>query len=100
MLSKDTKARLKSALTRKSLADEFEARALSPAPCSAKLKAAVRAMICHKKAADEIIAALETVGNQTLSGRSTRDLASPNAARRLRDAMCRKAAADEIDALI
>jgi hypothetical protein len=94
-LTKDTKARLVSALTRKSLADEFEAKTVTPGACSAKLKAAIKAMMCNKAASDEVIAALETAGNQTLSGPK-----HPNAARRLRDALCRKKAADEIDALI
>jgi hypothetical protein len=95
MFTKDTKARLVSALTRKKLADEFEALAASPAACSAKLKAAIRAMMANKAAADEVVAALETGGMQSLSGPK-----HPNAARRLRDAMCRKSAADEIDAAI
>lgn len=95
MFTKDTKARLISALTRKSLADEFETLAAAPGLCSAKLKAAIKAMMANKAAADEVIAALETVGNQTLSGP-----AHPNAARRLRDALCRKKAADEIDSQI
>jgi hypothetical protein len=94
-LTKDTKARLVSALTRKSLADEFEALTITPGACSAKLKAAIRAMMCNKAAANEVIAALETAGNQVLSGP-----ANPNAKRRLRDALCRTKAADEIDALI
>jgi len=94
-LTKDTKARLVSALTRKKLADEFEALAVTPGACSAKLKAAIKAMMCNKAAANEVIAALETGGNQVLSGP-----ANPNAARRLRDALCRKKAADEIDGQI
>lgn len=93
--TKKTKARLVSALTRKSLADEFEARAASPAACSAKLKAAIIAMMANKKAALEVIVALETAGNQVLSGPS-----HPNAARRLVDALCSKSAASEIDAQI
>ena len=93
--TKDTKARLVSALTRKKLADEFETLSITPGACSAKLKAAIKAMMCNKAAANEVIAALETAGNQALSGPK-----SPNAARRLRDAMCRKKAADEIDAAI
>lgn len=93
--TKDTKARLVSALTRKSLADEFEAKATSPGAISSKLKAAITAMMGNKAAALEVINALENGGNQTLSGPS-----HPNAARRLRDAFCRKSAADEIDAVI
>lgn len=95
MFTKDTKARLVSALTRKKLADEFEALATSPGVCSAKLKAAIQAMMCDKAASDEVIAALETAGNQVLSGPK-----HPNAARRLQNAMCRKKAADEIDSII
>lgn len=95
MLSKSTYARLKSALTRKSLADEFEALLTAPAAPSAKLKAAIRAMMASKKAADEVISALATAGNQTLSGP-----AHPNAKKRLELALCRKSAAQEIDALL
>ena len=95
MFSKDTKARLVSALTRKNLADEFESRASSPGPLSAKLKAAIKTMMCNKDAANELIKALETAGHQILSGPE-----HPNAARRLRDALCRKSAADEIAAQI
>lgn len=93
MLTAKTKARLTSALTRKALANEFEALLASPAAPSAKLKAAIIAMMCNKAAALEVITALSTGGNQTLSGPR-----HPNAARRLRDAMASKAAADEIDA--
>jgi hypothetical protein len=92
MLSKDTFARLKSALTRKSLALEFQALVASPGAASAKLKAAILAMMCNKKASDEVIHALQTGGNQVLSGPK-----APNAARRFLNAMCRKAAAKEID---
>lgn len=95
MLTSKTYARLKSALTRKSLADEFQALAAVPGACSAKLKAAIIAMMANKAAGNEVINALETGGNQTLSGP-----ANPNAARRLRDALCRKDAADEIDGQI
>jgi hypothetical protein len=95
MLTAKTKARLVSALTRKSLADEFEAKAASPAPLSAKLKAAILAMMCNRAASNEVVAALETGGNQVLSGPG-----HPNAARRLRDALCRKSAADEVDSQI
>jgi hypothetical protein len=95
MFTKDTKARLVSALTRKSLADEFEAKASSPGAISAKLKASILAMMCNKAAANEVIAALQTGGNQVLSGPH-----SPNALRRLVDAMCRKSAAAEIDSII
>ncbi len=95
MFTKETKARLISALTRKSLADEFEAKAASPAPLSARLKAAILAMMGNKRAANEVIAALETAGNQTLSGPQ-----HPNAKRRLELALTRKKAADEIDSQI
>jgi hypothetical protein len=95
MFTKDTKARLVSALTRKKLADEFEALATSPGVCSAKLKAAIKAMMCNKAASDEVINALQTGGNQTLSGPR-----NPNAARRLINALCRKKAADEINNII
>lgn len=94
-LTAKTKARLVSALTRKSLANEFEAKMDAPGAISAKLKAAIIAMMCNKAAALEVISALETGGNQALSGPR-----SPNAARRLRNALCRKSAADEIDAVI
>ena len=99
-LTKDTKARLVSALTRKNLADEFEAKMTTPGSLSAKLKAAIRAMMANKKAADEVVAALETPGDQTLSGSSTVAASSPNAAKRLLDALCRKKAAKEIDDII
>lgn len=93
--TKDTKARLVSALTRKKLADEFETLAVTPGTCSLALKRAIIAMMANKAAALEIINALQTAGNQTLTGPK-----NPNAARRLRDALCRKKAADEIDAAI
>ena len=93
--TKDTKARLVSALTRKKLADEFESLAATPGLCSSALKKAIIAMMANKAAALEIINALQTAGNQTLSGPK-----HPNAARRLRDALCRKKAADEIDSQI
>jgi hypothetical protein len=96
MLTSKTYARLKSALTRKSHADEFQALVATPGMPSAKLKAAILSMMCNKKASDEIINALATGGNQVLS----HGPAQPNAARRLRDALCRKSAADEIDAII
>jgi hypothetical protein len=90
--TKKTKARLVSALTRKNLADEFEAKAASPGACSAKLKAAIIAMMANKKAGLEVISALETAGNQTLSGP-----AHPNTLRRLVNALTRRDAAAEID---
>lgn len=93
MLTVKTKARLTSALTRKALANEFEALLASPATPSAKLKAAIISMMANKAAALELISALSTGGHQVLSGP-----AKPNAARRLRDAMAQKAAADEIAA--
>jgi hypothetical protein len=86
---------LVSALTRKKLADEFETLAAAPGACSKALKAAIVAMMANKAAALEVIAALETGGDQVLSGPK-----HPNAARRLRDALCRKSAADEIDSQI
>lgn len=95
MLTKNTYARLKSALIRKSLADEFQALLTTPGTPSVKLAAAIKAMMANKKAANEIIVALSTAGNQTLSGP-----ANPNAKRRLINALCRKTAADEIDALL
>ena len=94
-LSKNAKARLTSALTRKSLSDEFEAKITTPGAVSAKLKAAIVAMMCNKAAANEVINALQTGGHQVLSGPS-----HPNAARRFRDAICNKAAADEVAGLI
>lgn len=95
MLTSNTKARLKSALTRSALADEFEALLTAPAVPSARLSAAIRAMMANKAAGDEVIAALTSGSAQTLSGP-----AHPNAARRLRNAMTRKSAADEIAALL
>lgn len=95
MFTKDTKARLISALANKKLADEFEAKAAAWGPISAKLKAAIKAMMANKAASDEVIAALETAGDQVLSGPK-----HPNALRRLRNALCRKKAADEIDSQI
>jgi hypothetical protein len=94
-LTSKTYAHLKSALTRKSLTDEFQAAITTPAPLSAKLKAAIIAMMANKAAGNEVINALQTGGHQVLSGPK-----NPNAARRFRDAMCNKAAADEISALI
>ena len=91
MLSKDTYARLKSMLTRKSLADEFQSLVSSPGAPSSKLKAAILSAMCNKKAANELVSSLSTAGLQPLSGPK-----HPNAARRFRDAMCRKSAADEI----
>jgi hypothetical protein len=95
MFTEKTKKRLIAALTRKSLADEFEARAASPAPITQKLKAAIIAMMANKKAAKEVIDALETPGNQQLSGPQ-----HPNAKRRLELALASKQAADEIDSQI
>lgn len=94
-LTAKTKARLVSALTRKSLANEFEAKMDAPGAISAKLKAAIIAMMCNKAAALEVINALQTGGDQALSGPT-----HPNAKRRLVNALCRKSAADEIDAVI
>ena len=94
-LTAKTKARLVSALTRKALANEFEARAAAPGPISAKLKAAIISMMANKAAGNEVINALQTGGNQVLSSKLP-----PKAAIRLRNALTRKAAADEIDAQI
>lgn len=94
-LTAKTKARLVSGLTRKALANEFEAAMTTPAPLSAKLKAAIISMMANKAAGNEVINALQTGGNQVLSGPR-----NPNAARRLRNGLTRKSAADEIDAVI
>ena len=91
-LSVKAKARLVSALTRKGLADEFEAAMETPAPLSAKLKAAIIAMMANKAAAQELITALESIPAEVLSGP-----ANPNAKRRLRNAMTRVDAAQEIE---
>lgn len=96
-LSKKTKAHLISALTRKGLANEFEALLTTPAVPSTHLQAAIIAAMGNKAAGKEVIAALQTGGHQVLSGSSTRDKASPNAFRRFLDALCSKSASDEID---
>jgi hypothetical protein len=93
MFTKETKARLIAALTRKSLADEFEAKAATPGTISKKLKDAILAMMGNKKAAAEVVAALETAGNQELTGPKHQN----NAITRLQAALTRKKAASEID---
>ena len=90
-LTKQSKARLVSGLTRKGLADEFEAAMTTPAPLSAKLKAAIIAMMANKEAALELITALESVGAEKLSGP-----AKPNAKKRLENAVTSKKASAEI----
>ena len=59
MLSKKTKQRLVLAMTRKSLADELEAKMDSAAPLSAKLKRAIEVALASKKAAQDLIAVVE-----------------------------------------
>ena len=94
-LTAKSKARLVSGLTRKGLADEFEAAMDTPAPLSAKLKAAIIAMMANKAAAQELIAALESVGAEVLSGP-----AKPNAKKRLENAVTSKKASAEIQAAL
>ena len=94
-LTAKTKARLITGLTRKALANEFDLKMTTPGPISAKLKAAIISMMANKAAGNEIINALQTGGNQVLSGPK-----HPNAKRRLLNALTRKSAADEIDVVI
>jgi hypothetical protein len=100
MLTSKTYSRLKQMLTRKVLADEFQALLSVRGMPSKKLQGAIRAAMANKAAANEIIHALQVSSPNSLSGRSTRDNASPNAARRLRDALASKAADAEIEALL
>ena len=66
MLTLKTKRRLTNALTRKTLADELEAALASAKPLSAKLKNAIKVALASKKAADDLIKAVETAGAQSL----------------------------------
>ena len=91
MLTTKTYARLKSMLTRKVLADEFQALLVTPAVPSAKLQRAIVVALANKAAANEIINLLTVGGPVVLSGP-----AEPNAHRRLIDAICSKVAAAEI----
>lgn len=90
-LTTRAKARLVSALTRKVLADEFEAALDTPAPLSAKLKAAIIAAMAKKAPALELIAAMESVGPEALS---------LDAKRRLTNAFTRKVAEAQVEALL
>lgn len=94
-LTAKSKARLVSGLTRKGLANEFEAAMTTPAPLSAPLKAAIISMMANKAAALELIAALESVGAEKLSGP-----AKPNAKKRLENAVTSKKASAEIQAAL
>lgn len=67
MLTTKTKTRLVNALTRKTLADEMEAKMISAAPLSAKLKRAIEVAMANKAAAKSVIAAIETGGAQSIS---------------------------------
>lgn len=87
MLSAKTKKRLTNALTRKSLADELEAALASAAPLSAKLKNAIKIALASKKAANDLIDAVETAGAQSL------DL---DTKRRIITELASKAAGDEV----
>ena len=96
MLSPKTYAHLKAMLTRATLADEFQALLSAPGVPSAKLQAAILAAMANKAAANEVIAALQTAGLQALSGNPVEGHRSPNAARRLVDALANLAAEQEI----
>jgi len=96
MLSVKTKRRLSQMLTRKKLADEFEALLAAPAAPSKALKAAILSAMANKAAADEINAALAAGGVQALSGNPKNGIRSPNAARRFLDGIARSAEASEI----
>lgn len=87
MLTAKTKKRLINALTRKSLADELEAALASAAPLSAKLKNAIKIALASKKAANDLIDAVETAGAQPL------DL---DTKRRIIAELASKAAGDEV----
>ena len=67
MLTTKTKTRLVNALTRKTLADEMEAKMISAAPLSVKLKRAIEVAMANKAAAKSVIAAIETGGAQSIS---------------------------------
>lgn len=67
MLTTKTKTRLVNALTRKTLADEMEAKMISAAPLSTKLKRAIEVAMANKAAAKSVIAAIETGGAQSIS---------------------------------
>jgi hypothetical protein len=60
MLTKKTKQRLTNALTRKTLADEFEAKLTTPGALSSKLKRAIEVAFASKAAALDIIAKLQS----------------------------------------
>lgn len=83
MLTDKTKKRLTNALTRKGLADELEAALVSAKPLSAKLKRALEVALASKKAALDLIAAVETAGAQALKldtkRRITQEMASKTA---------------------
>lgn len=66
MLSAKTKVRLTNALTRKSLADELEAALVSATPLSSKLRNAIKIALASKKAATDLIDAVESAGSQSL----------------------------------
>lgn len=66
MLTSKTKKRLTNALTRKALADELETALASARPLSVKLKRAIEVALASKKAATDLIKAVETAGAQAL----------------------------------
>jgi hypothetical protein len=94
-LSTKTYSRLKQALTRKVLANEFQTLLGTPDVPSAKLQAAIIAAVANKAAGKEIIAALQSGSLTPLSGPK-----NPNAARRWLDALASKAAYSEIAAYL
>lgn len=95
MLSKHTIYRLVLALKSKKLAEEFESKLFSPAPLSSKLKNAILYMMANKKAAEELIYALENAGSQSLT-----KYVHPNARRRLELALNSRKALQEIEPLL
>lgn len=83
MLSSKTKKRLINALTRKKWADELESALAAHAPLSAALKRAIEVALASKKAAQDLIVAVETAGAQSIKldtkRRITQELASKSA---------------------
>ena len=67
MLTVKTKTRLVNALTRKTLADEMEAKMITAAPLSVRLKRAIEVAMASKAAAKSVIDAIETGGAQSIS---------------------------------